>query len=579
MTNITQTPAYRVAFSMYVALGGDKTMIFDSVDAIYAEIDKFYGKGSRITTEALTLEITENKAELYNDDVITGYKPVSISVNVPQKYTDEQVEDLKETSRQQGYDSGYDKGIADGYVQGETAGYTDGYAEGLEDGAEDQKALLEEITIKDNGVYEKEDGYKKVTVEVPIPEIPTFETEELSVEITDNGTYNYTPTADGYSKVSVTVEVAGSGGGGGFDWSSSSLTPEEISVIETDINNGISHSENFSSLMSKRGSSSSKASAFAYDGNLLYIPNYSFTSGVTNISSCFNYCINLKYVGNFTGTYVTNVQRLFYNCYALKKVKHLNFRNATTFANMFENCNGLEEVEQITVDTGKITSTQKMFKMQSNAASNFPSQLKTAPMFDTSAATDMSEMFSYCQSLENVPAYNTSKSTTFYNTFSYCKKLKFGPELDTSSATKMNYMFADCSLLTTVPAYNTSKVTTFSNMFQGCYNLTSLPEFDCSAITNPNMFSGGGSQNFTLLTDIGGFKDLGKASSLSVGSDFLQYCPSLTHTSVMNIVNKLYDRASAGYSVLTLKFNKNVLALLSDEEKAIATTKGWTLTT
>ena len=183
MTNITQTPAYRVAFSMYVALGGDKTRIFDSVEAIYAEIDKFYGKGSRITTEALTLEITENRAELYNDDAITGYKPVSISVNVPQKYTDEQVEELKETSRQQGYDSGYDKGIADGYVQGESEGYTDGYAEGLEDGAEDQKALLEDITIRDNGVYEKEDGYKKVTVEVPIPEIPTFETEELSVEL------------------------------------------------------------------------------------------------------------------------------------------------------------------------------------------------------------------------------------------------------------------------------------------------------------------------------------------------------------------------------------------------------------
>jgi surface protein len=198
-------------------------------------------------------------------------------------------------------------------------------------------------------------------------------------------------------------------------------------------------------------------------------------------------------------------------------------------------------------------------------------------MFDTSAATDMSEMFAYCSSLENVPAYNTSKSTTFYNMFIGCKKLKIGPEIDTSSATKMNYMFADCSLLTTVPAYNTSKVTTFSNMFQGCYNLTSLPEFDCGAATLATFFTGGGSQKFTLLTDIGGFKDLGKASSLSSTTDILQYCPSLTHTSVMNVVNKLYDRASAGYSVLTLRFDKNVLALLSDEEKAIATTKGWTL--
>ena len=45
----------------------------------------------------------------------------------------------------------------------------------------------------------------------------------------------------------------------------------------------------------------------------------------------------------------------------------------------------------------------------------------------------------------------------------------------------------------------------------------------------------------------------------------------------MNVINNLYDRASAGYSVLTLKLHANHLAMLSDEEKAIATNKGWTL--
>jgi hypothetical protein len=45
----------------------------------------------------------------------------------------------------------------------------------------------------------------------------------------------------------------------------------------------------------------------------------------------------------------------------------------------------------------------------------------------------------------------------------------------------------------------------------------------------------------------------------------------------MNIINNLYDRASAGYSVVTLKLAAKTLALLSDEEKTIATNKGWTL--
>ena len=45
----------------------------------------------------------------------------------------------------------------------------------------------------------------------------------------------------------------------------------------------------------------------------------------------------------------------------------------------------------------------------------------------------------------------------------------------------------------------------------------------------------------------------------------------------MNIINNLYDRATAGLSVLTLRLNSRSLAALTDEEKAIATNKGWIL--
>jgi hypothetical protein len=88
-----------------------------------------------------------------------------------------------------------------------------------------------------------------------------------------------------------------------------------------------------------------------------------------------------------------------------------------------------------------------------------------------------------------------------------------------------------------------------------------------------------GYSNITTLTEIGGFLNLGMKSSLS-GTDngnFIARAINLTHDSLMNIINKLYDRASAGYSVITLKLHANHLALLTDDEKAIATNKGWTL--
>jgi hypothetical protein len=82
------------------------------------------------------------------------------------------------------------------------------------------------------------------------------------------------------------------------------------------------------------------------------------------------------------------------------------------------------------------------------------------------------------------------------------------------------------------------------------------------------------------LTNVGGFRNLGKSSSvanLTSTSGLMSVMPNLTYESVINVLNELYDRASAGLSVLTLKLHANHMAMLSDEDKAIATNKGWTL--
>ena len=61
--------------------------------------------------------------------------------------------------------------FGEGYAQGESYGYETGYEKGnttgYESGKKDQKELLETITIKENGTYEKEDGYNQVIVDIP----------------------------------------------------------------------------------------------------------------------------------------------------------------------------------------------------------------------------------------------------------------------------------------------------------------------------------------------------------------------------------------------------------------------------
>ena len=69
------------------------------------------------------------------------------------------------------------------------------------------------------------------------------------------------------------------------------------------------------------------------------------------------------------------------------------------------------------------------------------------------------------------------------------------------------------------------------------------------------------------LTDLGGF--IGLKCDLD-----LYDSPLITHESLLNVINKAADVTA---SPATLTLGSTNLAKLTDEEKAIATNKGWTL--
>ena len=100
-----------------------------------------------------------------------------------------------------------DKAYQSGYTDGNADGYNDGYSEGLDDGAEEQKALLEPITITENGTYNKEDGYNPVIVDVPTGS--TINNQVKSSNPTVNGTYivTYDSGYTGLERVDINVQV------------------------------------------------------------------------------------------------------------------------------------------------------------------------------------------------------------------------------------------------------------------------------------------------------------------------------------------------------------------------------------
>ena len=210
--------------------------------------------------------------------------------------------------------------------------------------------------------------------------------------------------------------------------------------------------------------------------------------------------------------------------------------------------------------------------------------------------TDANAMFrgmSYLETLD-LNGLDTSKVTnmsSMFNQSNYLKDIKLS-NFDTSKVTNMFLMFGGCYNLTSldVSNFDTSKVTNMSYMFLGTWNLTSLDvsNFDTSKVTNMSYmfdydseltdlymnFDTRLNENFTdiffgcnLLKNVVG-KFEGTKYDLNLAS-----CP-LTEQSAMVFINGLATVTTKR----TLSLSATTYDSLTNEQIAIATSKGWTVT-
>ena len=149
--------------------------------------------------------------------------------------------------------------------------------------------------------------------------------------------------------------------------------------------------------------------------------------------------------------------------------------------------------------------------------------------------------------------------------FSYawyrCSSLTEFPMVDVHNGTNFDSAWKGCSSLTTFPMLNLSKGTYFSGAWYSCESLTSIPQLDLSAGTD---FSNAWSW-CNHLTTLGGFGAIKENFDLSS-------CSKLTVESLMNVINQ-----AATVTGKTMTLGSTNLAKLTDEQKSVATSKGWTL--
>ena len=291
------------------------------------------------------------------------------------------------------------------------------------------------------------------------------------------------------------------------------------------------------------------------------------TQNVTDMSGMFSECAKLSSVPVLDTSNVIDMNRIFSGCSSLTTVPLLNTSNVTNMLAMFEGCSSLIEIP--TLDTSKVTTMYSMFGRCTS--------LKQIPLLDTKRCADMEIMFNNCSLLETIPKLETGNVTNMNGMFKGCSSLKQIPLLNTKSCNLMQEMFSGCSSITEIPELDTSNITSMWYMFFKCTSLTTVPMLDASKIINVyNMFN-----NCSSLVTLGGLKNLGMSyqtnwiDNVYLATLNLSDSPLLTHDSLMNVINNLYDIKSKGVKTQTLQLGDTNKAKLTAEEIAIATNKGW----
>ena len=293
------------------------------------------------------------------------------------------------------------------------------------------------------------------------------------------------------------------------------------------------------------------------------------TSNVTNMEELFSGCRSLKSIPAMNTQNVTNMNLMFFQCEKLSSVPALDTSNVINMNQMFNNCRSLSSVP--TLDTSNVTEMTGMFTECK--------KLSSVPALNTSNVTNMGLMFVECESLTTVPLLNTSNVIEMGGMFSGCHSLVEIPTLDTSKCKFLAAMFAGCSSLKQIPLLNTKSCTNISGMFEGCTSLETVPILDASNVGDISKIF----KDCPSLVMLGGLKNLGMDYSSAYyihanKSEYtldLSYSPLLTHDSLMNIINNLYDIKSKGVKPQTLQLGDTNKAKLTVEEIAIATNKGW----
>ena len=422
-----------------------------------------------------------------------------------------------QSNYQSGYTEGYESGNTAGYQSGHTEGYTEGQEAGKSEilGGIDATAVT--VTADTMSITPAEGKYGFSKVDIDSTEYGNTKYQE-GYEEGDAAGYN-----EGYSAGSDdTLEEVASGSvevtytqNGAYD-AEIDGTDGYIRKVTVNVPTGDTINNQSKSLEI----TANTAVTIGYDEGYTGLESVDLTVNVQEIMSIIDM---EKYP-----------ELRFSNSKFSEFPTYIKIGNVTVLDNFVRDCPNLTEIH---FNNGEISQATNLESFIQGC-----SKLKSFSADVSEALTIRSFAYS-CGSLSSITLTNTNKITNFSNAFSLCYALA---ELDINTDNGENFsgMFTFCRGLTTVHLTSLAKV-------KSNYNTNNLFA-QCKALVN-------------LTIDVLPDEDLKDIR--------LSEAPLLSHDSIVGLLNTL-PVTTHGYS---FQLGSTNIAKLTDDEKAIATNKGWKL--
>ncbi len=309
-------------------------------------------------------------------------------------------------------------------------------------------------------------------------------------------------------------------------------------------------------------------SQYNYFGGLEIEMGAADTSGVTNMSYMFQYCIvdGTLDLSSFDTSGVTDMAGMFSEIKGASDGDggfadcSITFGDGFTtsrvenMSNMFDNAR-VDELDLSGFDTAQVTTMSNMFSGCSAAAINLSS-------FDTSQVEDMSYMFCGCSVQEpDVSRFVTANVTTMQSMFKGCSVAEIDIShfsIPSESSYSYSEMFAECPNLTAVTFPADWKPKSLRSFFAGCTSMTAFDfnSIDCSQLQDiSSMFDS--CESLTTVT-------IPAITTLTNMYELFKDCASLTSVdlstidaSSINYFSSTFEGCSSLQTIVLPEITKN----------------------